>query len=749
MTTVPITPSASSAHPSSGSRPSTSNINKEIPSTPTKAHRAKSQTPSPSKSKEHSPIPARIPTPTSPTIEAGKKTVHKMAQAGQGNKEKENEDGKSLLNPHSSTFEPKSISETFTSKMRNLTMTDQGSSSRYVENVPEIEGPSTPKKKKEVPHFETPRRPIRAETTTATPSLSYTPFAPSTGQSSRFPVTPSTPATPVRREGESISKEKNTREEQFVSGSTEANPDEIGRYLLIQQIPLDTTENEIKNLFQSNCNFKAIVIKHLKAKGLVLVAFYDPREAAKLYNLFQSSSVRIKTDGPLTQLHCMKTDLHVVQSIIGRSSGWEAIWENSQSVIKVEIVGGVGVTVDVMKKTLSMFGELQRLDEFGHTGRCFIAEYFDTRHAAQAISLLDGQKAQQALISVSYLHSTANPALATANSSKYTLGSVAYFPGRIGPAGSSTRSQSDSIAGSDVFGYTTSTEASSPIHTPRTAPFSRISSDSDVFNSRKPSSIYSTASQSRNTSGYSTPQSWTRTSTVGSQSGYDTPAHLLALSRRLHEPGTVEGLINNADIEARARQGQGIGGHWNANDRKAIPAHNRVFPERILSGLDPRTTVMIKDVPNKLSRQELVNILEEVVPGDYDFVYLRFDFKNCCNVLYRFIEAKVGKKWNLFSSEKVLQVSYADIHRGKPALINKFKNSAVMGVIEAWRPQIFYSSGRMKGKPEPFPDSDNLAVRSRSAAAQLAGFSTGSNYSYGHEDQYYDYSSPHGSTYGI
>lgn len=53
--------------------------------------------------------------------------------------------------------------------------------------------------------------------------------------------------------------------------------------------------------------------------------------------------------------------------------------------------------------------------------------------------------------------------------------------------------------------------------------------------------------------------------------------------------------------------------------------------------------------------------------------------------LYRFIQARVGKKWNLFSSEKVLQVratpalrvdvaqvSYANI-QGKVALVNKFR----------------------------------------------------------------------------
>nr|XP_019013455.1 uncharacterized protein I206_01522 [Kwoniella pini CBS 10737]OCF52236.1 hypothetical protein I206_01522 [Kwoniella pini CBS 10737] len=404
---------------------------------------------------------------------------------------------------------------------------------------------------------------------------------------------------------------------------------------------------------------------------------------------------------------------------------------------------------------MRLFGPLKRLDPVGHEGRLFLAEFYDTRDATKAIEALDGQMADKALISVSHIQPNTTVPQTTASNSRYTLGSAAYVPGKLGQRSSAAFSQVSSPTSSDVFGYDTSTDsASTPLQTPRMSAFGRVRSDGDVFSPRKPSSIYSSASQSRHASGYSTPLSWDRAS------GYETPNHMLALGRRLHEPGTVQGLINNADIEARARQGQGLGGHFNANDRKAIPAQNRVFPERILSGLDPRTTVMVKDVPNKLSREELVKILEEVVPGDYDFVYLRFDFKNCCNVgyafvnfcsvaaLYQFIQAKVGKKWNMFSSEKVLQVSQIHI-KGKAALINKFKNSAVMGVIESWRPQIFYSSGRMKGQPEPFPESDNLAVRQRSAAAQLAGFSNPSSYSYGYDDQhYYDYSSPHGSAYG-
>ena len=61
-----------------------------------------------------------------------------------------------------------------------------------------------------------------------------------------------------------------------------------------------------------------------------------------------------------------------------------------------------------------------------------------------------------------------------------------------------------------------------------------------------------------------------------------------------------------------------------------------------------------------------------MVPGGFDFVYLRFDFHNGCNLgygfinftsteaLFRFICTRVGRKWNMYSSEKVLQISYAD-----------------------------------------------------------------------------------------
>lgn len=86
----------------------------------------------------------------------------------------------------------------------------------------------------------------------------------------------------------------------------------------------------------------------------------------------------------------------------------------------------------------------------------------------------------------------------------------------------------------------------------------------------------------------------------------------------------------------------------------------------------------------------------------------------------------------MFSSEKVLQMSYANYQyvddysmsmelasygffRGKEALVEKFKNSCIMDEREEWRPKIFYSNGPEQGLPEPFPAPTHLRRKERSS----------------------------------
>ncbi|XP_057796116.1 protein MEI2-like 2 isoform X4 [Salvia miltiorrhiza] len=145
--------------------------------------------------------------------------------------------------------------------------------------------------------------------------------------------------------------------------------------------------------------------------------------------------------------------------------------------------------------------------------------------------------------------------------------------------------------------------------------------------------------------------------------------------------------------------------------------------EKIMSGEDSRTTLMIKNIPNKYTSKMLLAAIDETHKGTYDFLYLPIDFKNKCNVGYAFInmvspshiitfyEAFNGKKWEKFNSEKVASLAYARI-QGKIALVSHFQNSSLMNEDKRCRPIVFQSEGQGTGDLEPFPSGNlNIFIR--------------------------------------
>ncbi|XP_028120083.1 protein MEI2-like 5 isoform X1 [Camellia sinensis] len=124
--------------------------------------------------------------------------------------------------------------------------------------------------------------------------------------------------------------------------------------------------------------------------------------------------------------------------------------------------------------------------------------------------------------------------------------------------------------------------------------------------------------------------------------------------------------------------------------------------DTITSGEDTRTTLMIKNIPNKYTSKMLLAAIDENHRGTYDFLYLPIDFKNKCNVGYAFInmlspshivpfyEAFNGKKWEKFNSEKVASLAYARI-QGKEALATHFQNSSLMNEDKRCWPILFHS----------------------------------------------------------
>ncbi|KAG4429448.1 hypothetical protein IFR05_015070 [Cadophora sp. M221] len=163
-------------------------------------------------------------------------------------------------------------------------------------------------------------------------------------------------------------------------------------------------------------------------------------------------------------------------------------------------------------------------------------------------------------------------------------------------------------------------------------------------------------------------------------------------------------------------------GPRNSRPNQAAGQHNHVDIERIRAGIDVRTTVMLRNIPNKVDQAMLKEIVDESSFGRYDFMYLRIDFSNNCNVGYAFInfhdfvELRSNQKWQRFRSDKVAEVSYATI-QGRDCLIQKFRNSSVMLEPEHYRPKLFFilqDGDQLAGKEEPFPASDNASKLKRS-----------------------------------
>ncbi|KAH7348090.1 RNA recognition motif 2-domain-containing protein [Pyrenochaeta sp. MPI-SDFR-AT-0127] len=161
--------------------------------------------------------------------------------------------------------------------------------------------------------------------------------------------------------------------------------------------------------------------------------------------------------------------------------------------------------------------------------------------------------------------------------------------------------------------------------------------------------------------------------------------------------------------------------------------HNRVRRDRILDGSDVRTTIMLRNIPNKMDWMSLKAILDDVCFGTYDFVYLRIDFKSGCNVGYAFINFsdvhgmidlidRIERRcWIGFRSAKAAEISYATI-QGREALIQKFRNSSVMQETPFCRPRLFFTFAdaeimgqlRNTGTEQAFPRPDNLSKLQRS-----------------------------------
>lgn len=156
------------------------------------------------------------------------------------------------------------------------------------------------------------------------------------------------------------------------------------------------------------------------------------------------------------------------------------------------------------------------------------------------------------------------------------------------------------------------------------------------------------------------------------------------------------------------------------------------------SDVNGKTTVMLRNIPNKYTQKMILDVINDKFRGLYDFFYLPIDFRNRCNVGYAFInylhtsyaqsfkKEYQGHKLTAFKSHKVCEVSWGRV-QGLKANIEHYRNSAVMSVnIPQYKPLLFRN-----GMGVPFPDSDrplpSVKLRPLRGGGRDSGLSSGEN----------------------
>lgn len=136
-------------------------------------------------------------------------------------------------------------------------------------------------------------------------------------------------------------------------------------------------------------------------------------------------------------------------------------------------------------------------------------------------------------------------------------------------------------------------------------------------------------------------------------------------------------------------------------------------PESTLS--HERTTVMMRNVPNNITREELLQIFdEEGFKAHYDLLYVPIDPKSRAGLGYAFINFVSNGSAEIFSkhfqgfqswkmqSEKICDVSWSDALQGLDEHVKRYRNSSVMheSIPDELKPVLFKAGVRVRF-PEP------------------------------------------------
>ncbi|XP_010250941.1 PREDICTED: protein terminal ear1 [Nelumbo nucifera] len=550
----------------------------------------------------------------------------------------------------------------------------------------------------------------------------------------------------------------------------------VTRALLLSSVPTDVNETTLRREVEVFGVVRAVQMERLQ-EGIVTVHFYDSRHAQaammeiREQHMQQQSRLRQYYNSLLNQnlwIDVENSAAPMPPPARGLIAG-RAVW--AQFTVPTPTIGpdgqnqgtlvvfnlDSGVSASNLKEIFEAFGPVKELRETPSKRHQRFVEFFDVRDAARALSEMNGREIGGKNIVIEFSRPGGHGrrllnAAATSATSNINKTTTASDVNRSSYQTMSTGNYSQASAPPSLpprfLGQSTSdsslTQPSQTQHPNKKPGFTRKNIANWNSNSRSnygapeavaglmgslSLSVVGNESEGDEDRSGSSRRRTRKSSGSGSNSNTSNKGNnsISSAATKLPKSRSWKGRQKNSDV------------HFLINEDAMIDSDCR----------DTRTTVMIKNIPNKYSQKLLLNMLdnhcincnEQIGDGDdqplssYDFVYLPIDFSNKCNVGYGFVnltspqatwrlyKAFHLQPWEVFNSKKICEVTYARL-QGLETLKEHFKNSKFACETDDYLPVVFSPPRDGKNLTEPIPIGAHSSATTNKRLGHASGDDT-------------------------
>uniref|UniRef100_A0A7N0UVQ3 RRM domain-containing protein n=1 Tax=Kalanchoe fedtschenkoi TaxID=63787 RepID=A0A7N0UVQ3_KALFE len=484
------------------------------------------------------------------------------------------------------------------------------------------------------------------------------------------------------------------------------------RSLLLTSVPPHVTETTLRADVEVFGEVRAVEMERAY-EGVVTVHFYDLRDSQaalreiRAQHMHQRSRIGALYDNP--QFTCDSAFLLPAPFPAPGLIAGCAVWAQFIIPVMLDCVpdgynhGTIvlfnldfNTSPETLKRIFEAFGLVKEVRETPLKRHQKFVEFYDVRHAAQAAREMSGKIIQGKQITIDFSRPGGHGRRWGNNSSGHT--SDPWYqskfrhqqsaPAALQSSRKPARNNCTSLK-NNIFPAVTDTAAPRSLPCQARRPRNTTTATSDNNNG------------SRSCSGISNGGNGTVEDSMSSSGNADESSCVDHPNDAV--PAKVTDRKNVAGIKFSSGAGAGIRIRAGKNRNKGLESRFLIREDVITDCGDSRTTVMIKNIPNKYSQKLLLSMLDnhcahcndKILSGgggdraclsSYDFVYLPMDFNNKCNVGYGFVnmtspEATMRlykafhlQSWEVFNSRKICEVTYARV-QGLAALKEHFRNS--------------------------------------------------------------------------